>query len=162
LKSLLLCLVLVLGAGASHIIPGVPFVMQDSQYCGPASLSSVLSYYGDSVDQKTIGGEVYSPKLQGALITDLENYGRKRGFRTKIGRGLVGDIKKFVSENRPVIVLVDVGFWVISKQHYLVVYGYNEEGFLAHTGYEAAHVYSYDEFEKLWEKAGRSFLLIYR
>lgn len=153
---------LALGAGASHIISGVPFVMQDSEYCGPASLSSVLSYYGDTVDQKTIGKAVYSPKLQGALITDLENYGGARGFQTKIGRGRTKEIKEFLSENKPVIVLVDLGFWVISKQHYLVVYGYNEQGFLAHNGFEAAHLYPYEEFEKIWEKAGSSFLLVYR
>jgi ABC-type bacteriocin/lantibiotic exporter with double-glycine peptidase domain len=162
LNIFLLYLVLALGADASHIINGVPFVIQDSQYCGPASLSSVLSYYGDTVDQKTIGTEVYSPKLQGALITGLENYGRKRGFQTKIGRGRTADIKEFLSENKPVIVLVDLGFWVISKQHYLVVYGYNEQGFLAHNGFEAAHLYPYEEFQKIWQKAGNSFLLIYR
>lgn len=162
MRVFLLYLVLVLGAGTSHIIQGVPFVMQESQYCGPASLSSVLSYYGDKVDQKTIGKEVYSAKLKGALITDLENYVRKRGFQTKIGRGRTPDIREFLSRNRPVIVLVDLGFWVISKQHYLVVYGYNDQGFLAHNGFEAAHLYPYEEFEKIWKKAGNSFLLVYR
>ena len=158
----LFSLVLAFGAGPSYIIHDVPFVMQDTQYCGPASLSSVLSYYGDAQDQKTIGKAVYSPKLQGALITDLENYGRERGFQTKSGRGHAADIKEFLSEGKPVIVLVDLGFWVISKPHYLVVYGYNEQGFLAHNGFEAAQLYLYDEFEKIWEKVGRSFLLVYR
>ena len=158
----LFSLVLAFGAGPSYIIRDVPFAMQDTQYCGPASLSSVLSYYGDAQDQKTIGKAVYTSKLQGALITDLENYSRERGFQTKIGRGRVADIKEFLSEGKPVIVLVDLGFWVISKPHYLVVYGYNEQGFLAHNGFEAAQLYLYEEFEKIWEKVGRSFLLVYR
>jgi len=162
LNRFLLCLVLAFGAGPSHLIPGVPFVMQDSQYCGPASLSSVLSHYGDPLDQKTIGKAVYSPKLQGALITDLENYARGRGFETKLGRGRPADIKDFVSAGRPVIVLVDLGFWVVSKPHYLVVYGYDEKGFLAHNGFEAAQLYPYGEFEEIWEKAGNSYLLVYR
>lgn len=42
-----------------------------------------------------------SPKLQGALIADPENYGLRRGSETKIGRGRAGDVRKFVSENRP-------------------------------------------------------------
>jgi ABC-type bacteriocin/lantibiotic exporter with double-glycine peptidase domain len=162
LNILLFYLVLAWGAGASHVIDHVPFVGQETQHCGPASLSSVLSYYGDAVEQKKIGEAVLSTELQGALITDLENYGRKRGFQTKIGRGRTADIRKFLSENRPVIVLVDLGFWVISRPHYLVVFGYNDRGFLAHDGFEAAHLYPYKEFEKIWEKAGSSFLLLYR
>jgi ABC-type bacteriocin/lantibiotic exporter with double-glycine peptidase domain len=162
LNIFFISLVLAFGAGSSHIIHDVPFVMQDTQYCGPASLSSVLSYYGDTLDQKTIGKAVYSPKLHGALITDLENYGKGRGFQTKSGQGHTADIKKFLSEGKPVIVLVDLGLWVISKPHYLVVYGYNEQGFAAHNGFEAAKLYLYEEFEKIWESAGRSFLLVYR
>jgi ABC-type bacteriocin/lantibiotic exporter with double-glycine peptidase domain len=162
LNIFLLSLVLAFGAGPSYVINDVPFVVQDSQYCGPASLSSVLSYYGDPLDQKTIGKAVHSPKLQGALITDLENYGRGRGFQTKIGRGRSVDIKAFLSEGKPVIVLVDLGFWVMSRPHYLVVYGYNEQGFLAHNGFKASQLYLYEEFDEIWERAGRSFLLVYR
>jgi ABC-type bacteriocin/lantibiotic exporter with double-glycine peptidase domain len=158
----LLSFFLAVAGGASHLIPGVPFVMQDSQYCGPASLSSVLSYYGDPLDQKTIGKAVFTPKLQGALLTDLENFGRGRGFQTKIGRGSRGDIQEFLLAGKPVIVLVDLGFWVISKPHYLVVYGYNERGFLAHNGFEADQLYLFEKFEAIWEKAGNSFLLVYR
>jgi ABC-type bacteriocin/lantibiotic exporter with double-glycine peptidase domain len=162
LNTFLISLALAFVAGASHIISGVPFVMQDSQYCGPASLSSVMSYYGDAVDQKTIGKAVYSPKLEGALLSDLEDYGRRKGFQTQIGRGRTAELKEYLSADKPVIVLVDLGFWVISKQHYLVVYGYNEQGFIAHNGFEAAHLYPYEEFENIWQKAGSSFLLIYR
>ena len=158
----LLSLILAFGASPSCVIHDVPFVMQDSQYCGPASLSSVLSYYGDRLDQKTIGKAVYSPQLRGALITDLEDYGRERGFETKIGRGRMADIKEFLAEGKPVIVLVDLGFWVVSKSHYLVIYGYNEQGFLAHNGFKASQLYLYKEFDKIWAKAGRSYLLVYR
>lgn len=162
MKFFFFFLVLAIGTGTTHIINDVPFVMQETQYCGPASLSSILSYYGDAVDQKTIGKEVYSPRLKGALITDLENYSRKRGFQTTLGRGSIPDIKGFLSNNKPVIVLVDLGFWVISRPHYLVVYGYTDRGFLAHNGFEAAHLYPYEEFEKIWQKTGNTFLLVYR
>jgi len=155
-------LVLAEGAGTTYIIDGMPFVRQETQYCGPAALSSVLSYYGDNVDQKTIGKEVYSPGLKGALITDLENYGRKRGFQTKIGRASIADIKEILLNNKPVIVLVDLGFWVVSRMHYLVVYGYSDRGFLVHDGLKPAQEYPYEEFEKIWQKTGNSFLLVYR
>ncbi len=161
MNAFLLALILALGTGLSHTIPDVPFVMQDSQYCGPASLSSVLSYYGDPVDQKTIGKTLYSPRLRGALITDMDDYGRAKGFKTNLGQGRPAEIKEFLSQGKPVIVLVDLGFWVISKPHFLVVYGYNEQGFLAHNGFKASQLYPYEEFDKIWERAGRSFLLVY-
>ncbi len=136
--------------------------MQESQYCGPASLSSVLSYYGDPVDQKTIGKSVYNPKLKGSLITDLEDYARARGFQARTDRGSTAELKELLRQNRPVIVLVEEGFWVVSKPHYLVVYGFNEQGFVAHDGFEGAQVFPYKKFEEQWEKAGNSYLLVYR
>jgi ABC-type bacteriocin/lantibiotic exporter with double-glycine peptidase domain len=158
---ILLTLLLTLSAPL-HSIDGVPFVLQKSQYCGPASLSSVLAYYGEDIDQDRIGESVYHPRLEGSLITDLEDFAQQMGFQAKTGIGTVEEIRGFILGNRPVIVLVDLGFWVISKPHYLVVYGFNEEGFLAHNGFEKARWYRLEEFEKIWAKAGNSFLLIHR
>lgn len=135
---------------------------QDTQHCGPASLASVLNYYGDTVDQKTIGKDTYCEKLKGALITDLENFARSRGFRTRSGTGTLEDLQSAVSDGVPVIVLIDQGFWVVSQPHYLVVFGYDDAGFMAHDGYRASQRYPYQEFRKIWTKAGSTYLLIYR
>jgi ABC-type bacteriocin/lantibiotic exporter with double-glycine peptidase domain len=161
LNTIILSLLLAFNTSA-HIIDGVPFVMQESRYCGPASLASVLAYYGDPVDQKTIGKAVYDPTLQGSLITDLENYARRQGFKTTSDRGNATALKEFVRENRPVIVLVDKGFWVVSNPHYLVIYGFNAHGFIAHDGFEGAQEFPYGKFEDTWEKAGKTYLLIHR
>ncbi len=154
--------ILIAATAVTHVIEGVPFVKQDSQFCGPASLSSVLSYYGDPVDQRTIGKETYCEKLKGALITDLENFARNRGFKTRSGRGTLEDIRSAVSRGMPVIVLVDQGLWVVSQPHYLVVFGYDDAGFAAHDGYRASQRYPYGDFQKIWTKAGSTYLLIHR
>jgi ABC-type bacteriocin/lantibiotic exporter with double-glycine peptidase domain len=143
-------------------IEGVPFIKQDSQFCGPAALASVLSYYGAPVDQKIIGSRVYSEKLQGALLTDLEIYARNAGFETRSGRGTEEELKAEIARRRPVIVLVDQGFWVVSRTHYLVVFGYDDEGFTAHDGFSASKRYRYDEFREIWGKMGNAYLLVYR
>jgi ABC-type bacteriocin/lantibiotic exporter with double-glycine peptidase domain len=161
LKSIFLT-ILVAATAVTHVIEGVPFVKQDSQYCGPASLASVLNYYGDSVDQKTIGKDIYCEKLKGALITDLENFARARGFKTRSGTGRLEDIRSALSDGIPVIVLVDQGFWVVSRLHYLVVFGYDDGDFIAHDGYQASQRYPCAEFQKLWTKAGSTYLLVYR
>jgi len=143
-------------------IEGVPFIRQDSQFCGPASLASVMAFHGVPEDQKTIGAKVYSEKLQGALITDLERYARQKGFETKSGQGTVEELKAEMDRRRPVMVLVDLGFWVVSKPHYLVVIGYDDEGFTAHDGYTPANRYPYARFNEIWGKMGYVYLLVYR
>ena len=156
-----LIFLLIAGSAVGKIIE-VPFVKQHSQFCGPAALSSVFRYYGLEISQEEIGKKVYTPKLKGALISDLENFARSKGFKTISGQGNINKIKSFIDQGIPVIVLVDLGFWIISKPHYLVVVGYNKKGFTAHTGYEKNKLIPYEEFEKIWKKSGNVFLSVYR
>ncbi|SNZ10584.1 Peptidase C39 family protein [Persephonella hydrogeniphila] len=140
----------------------VPFVKQRSEFCGPAALSSVFRYYGVFISQEEIGKKTYIPELKGALITDLENYARSKGFKTKSGQGNIEKIKSYINKDIPVIVLVDLGFWVLSRPHYIVVVGYNEKGITAHTGYEKNKFIPYRKFKRIWKKAGNVYLVVYR
>jgi len=144
------------------MISGVPFIRQDTNLCGPAALASVMSYYGDTIDQQAIGTATYDAKLQGSLISDLENFARSKGFETTADRGSVERIKGFLRQKKPVIILVDLGWWFVSRPHYLVIIGYTEEGFIAHSGYESSKLYDYAKFTKLWEKIGSTYLVVYR
>jgi ABC-type bacteriocin/lantibiotic exporter with double-glycine peptidase domain len=162
LKILLALLLLVSADPGAFEIQGVPFVRQESHWCGPASLASVLAYYGCPDGQQTIAQAVYTDKLKGALITDLENYSVSRGFQTRLSRGTSDDLKASLRQRRPVIVLVDLGFWILSQPHYLVITGYNDMGFIAHTGYEEAKTFPYGEFERIWAEKGSVYLLVWR
>ncbi|MDT8273073.1 MAG: cysteine peptidase family C39 domain-containing protein [Desulfomonilia bacterium] len=155
----ILGLLLPMSLGA-YELEGVGFIAQKDRFCGPAALASVMSYHGLAIDQDTIAQEVYNEKLAGALITDLENFARSRGFTTRLDQGSVADIRTFLDEKTPVIVLVDLGFWVYSRPHYLVVTGYTAEGVIAHTGYEASLRFSTEKFEKIWRKMGSVYLLV--
>lgn len=149
-------------AAGATVIEGVPFVAQETYFCGPAALSSVMSFYGVKVPQGEIAGVVYSEALRGSLITDLEDYARKRGFTTVLECGNIGKLKEFITTGEPVIALVDFGNSLISQPHYLVLYGFTDEGFIAHSGFEAAKLYRYGEFAELWERMGSSYLVICR
>jgi len=157
-----LLLILISAQATSVMISGVPFIRQDTNFCGPAALASVMSYYGDTIDQQAIGAATYDAKLQGSLISDLENFARSRGFETTADRGSVERVKEFLRQKKPVIVLVDLGWWFVSRAHYLVIIGYTGEGFIAHSGYEASKLYDYEKFTKLWKKIGSTYLVVYR
>ncbi len=135
---------------------------QRDQFCGPASLSSVFAYYNLHIDQEEIAKHVYIPKLKGALITDLENYAKRQGFNTELFRGDFDKLRDYISKGFPVIILVDLGALFVSVPHYLVVVGFDEKGFYAHTGYEAEKFYSFEHLDNIWLKMGRVGLVIYR
>ena len=158
---IVLAFLLIAGLAVGKVLD-VPFVKQRSKFCGPAALSSVFRYYGLEISQDEVGKKVYIPKLKGALISDLENFAKSKGFKTVSGQGDANKIKSFIDQGIPVIVLVDLGFWIISKPHYLVIVGYNEKGFIVHTGYEKNKLIPYKEFEKIWKKSGKVFLSVYR
>lgn len=161
MKILILLLTLISGDVFASEIAGVPFVKQASGFCGPASLASVMSFYGADIDQQTIGEAVYCEGLKGSLITDLDNYAKAGGFKTRLGTGNLQDIKNFIEQKKPVIVLVDMGFWVVSQPHYLVVTGYADNSVIAHTGYEASRHFSDEDFVRIWKKKGSAYLVIH-
>ncbi len=139
----------------------VPFVRQERDFCGPASLSVVLKYYGKDVSQEEIAKEVYSPKLKGALITDLRIYAQSQGFRAEVLQGDLRDIEGYTDKGIPVIILVELGGWVRSVPHYMVVVGYDDEYFIVHTGYEANRRMKKEDLDKVWKRMGRVMLVVY-
>lgn len=147
-------------AGATQI-QGVPFFKQERLKCGPSALASVMAFYGMQVDEARIIKETFTEELKGSLITDLENYARERGFRTKSGQGDMDTIKENVLAQKPVIVLLDLGVWQAAKPHYILVFGFNQNGFIAHDGRRAATLFKYPRFRKSWERMGCPFLIIY-
>ncbi len=162
MTTILLLISLISADPGSFEIKGVPFVKQESHFCGPAALASVFTYYGLALDQGAIAQSVYTQKLGGALVTDLQNYAQGKGLQTRLGQGTSDGIKKFLKEKTPVIVPVDLGFWVFPEPNYLVITGFNDSGFIAHTGYEASRLFGYAEFERIWKKKGSVYLLVWR
>ncbi len=146
----------------SQEILNVPFVKQKDEFCGPAALSSVFQYYGLNITQDEIGKDVYIENLKGALITDLENYAKKVDFKTDLKKSDIEEIKKYIDSKKPVIALIDTGFLFVSKPHYVVIIGYDENGFFVSDGYQPNKHYSYKDFLKMWEKLGNIILVVYR
>ncbi|EEP59808.1 C39 family peptidase [Sulfurihydrogenibium yellowstonense] len=162
IKKFLFIFSLLLSLSYGGEVLNVPFERQKSEFCGPASLSSVLRYYGQNISQEEIAKSVYARNLKGALITDLENFAKEKGFKTVLKKSDIDEIKKFIDERKPVIALIDYGYLFITKPHYVVIIGYNDNGFIINDGYEERKNMSYGEFLDKWEKLGKVILVVYQ
>lgn len=147
---------------SGKVISGVPFVKQKDQFCGPAAMASVLAYYGDNITQEEIAEKVYTPKLDGALISDMENYARDSGYKAVTVNGDITALEKEIDEGVPVILLVDRGKWMVSVPHYYVVYGYDtgKETFYVNTGDEGGVEIPFERLDGEWEKMNRLMLIV--
>ena len=150
------------GEERGHYISSVPFIYQKDKRCGTAALASVLHYYGDPISEEAIAGDIFSPELEGTLLSDLENFARRRGFYTRVYPGSLSDLKRHIERNEPVIILIDEGFSVYQRPHYLVAVGYSEKRrlVLVHAGTEADALWSYGRLESAWARMNYLCLII--
>lgn len=93
----------------------VPFVAQEKDGCGAASIAMVMQYWqirqGEpvSADAKQIGRMLYSCQARGIYASDMERYLRQHGFRTLAFQGEWNDLKEHLEKGRSVIVALSTG-----------------------------------------------------
>ncbi len=139
-----------------HYIAGVPFYRQGEDSCGPAAIAAVASFWGRSATVAEIKAKVYLPELRGTLPMDMERYLQEAGFRTTSSSGTLDALKGHIRRNVPVICLLDLGFSVYRRPHYVTVIGFDDvnEVFITHDGVDANAVVGYQKFKKAWDRAG--------
>jgi ABC-type bacteriocin/lantibiotic exporter with double-glycine peptidase domain len=135
-----------------RILEGVPFFPQEAYQCGPASLASVLNYWGLPISPEEIAEEIFSKGARGTLNLDMFLYVQRKGLKANQDRGSPESLKRDIDAGRPVIVLVDLGFWVVRQGHYMVVFGYGKQGVIVHSGREQRKLIPWTSFLKSWEK----------
>ncbi len=119
-------------------LPGVwldvPFVKQEKDGCGAASIAMVMQYWQQQQGQAAnldsdaiqIQHLLYSAKAHGIYAADMERYFREKGFRTFTIRGEWEDLRQHLDKGRPLIVaLKPVGGGI--SLHYVVVTGLDQE-----------------------------------
>lgn len=136
----------------TQIIANIPFYPQEKDQCGPAALAGVLNYWGVKVSADEIASEIFSRGAAGTLNLDLVLYAKRKGLRADQYEGDFEDLKKNVRDGLPLIVLVDEGFWIYQKNHFMVVVGYGPEGVIVNSGTEAHKGIPWKRFLKTWEK----------
>ncbi|MGE5172559.1 MAG: C39 family peptidase [Betaproteobacteria bacterium] len=144
-----------------HYIGNVPFFRQGEDSCGPAALASVASFWGRQVSLEQIKASVYLAELRGTLPMDMERYLGEAGFKTTSSAGTLDELKAHVRKNVPVICLLDLGFGLYRRPHYVTVIGFDDVNgvIIAHDGVTANKVIGYGKFTKEWERAGNWMLI---
>jgi predicted double-glycine peptidase len=115
-------------ADLSGVWLDVPFVKQEKDGCGAASIAMVMQYWqarqGQPANQASdaiqIQRTLYSPKAHGIYVSDMERYFQENGFRTFTIRGEWEDLKQHLDKGRPLIVALKPAAGTL---HYVVVTG---------------------------------------
>jgi predicted double-glycine peptidase len=124
----ILCLCGFVFAATPGVWLDVPFIKQEKDGCGAASIAMVMQYWqaqgGKSSDQTSdavqIQRTLYSPKARGIYASDMERYFQDNGFRTFTIRGEWEVLKQHLDKGRPLIVALKPATGAL---HYVVVTG---------------------------------------
>ena len=136
----------------ARIIEGIPFYPQEAYQCGPASLAGVLSFYGLKMTPAEISAEIFSREARGTLDMDMIFYAQKKGLDATQYTGSWRDLERNVDSSHPLIVLVDEGFWVYQRDHFMVVVGYDEKHLIVNSGKERHAFIPRDDFLRSWKR----------
>ncbi len=141
-------------------IGNVPFFPQEDYQCGPASLAGVLQFWGSNADVREIAGEIFSKSARGTLTIDMLLYAEKKGYAALQYSGGLNDLESKIRAGYPLIVLVDYGFSVYHKEHFMVVIGYDADGLIVNSGKSEKLYVSKEDFLRTWEKTNNWTLWI--
>ena len=134
-----------------HEIKDVPYVKQTTNHCGPAALSMVMQYWGDSADMSDLVTKTYTAQSRGSYQADMISAARRRGYMAVPIEGMHALIAE-VKAGHPVIVFENLGLSWYPQWHYAVVYGFdlNRQRLLMHSGPKQAMTENIADFERSW------------
>jgi predicted double-glycine peptidase len=119
-----------LAAATPGVWLDVPFIRQEKDGCGAATIAMVMQYWlkqqgkavDSSADALAIQRELFSAKDHGIRAADMKRYFQQHGFQTFTFAGKWGDFQQNLEKGRPLIVAVKPSA-LESSRHYVVVVG---------------------------------------
>lgn len=154
----------------------VPFIKQEKNGCGAASIAMVMQYWdaqkraedspslseNPAADPVVIQQALYSPEAHGVRASEMQSYFQQHGYRTFTFRGGWEDVQRHLEKGRPLIVALKP-MPTETALHYVVVVGldWSENVVLVN---DAAQRKLLKEdraaFEKEWSAVDRWTLLV--
>lgn len=149
----------------------VPFVRQEKDGCGAATIAMVMKYWerqqtqpgkagkppGD--DPSEIQHALYSPSAEGIYASSMEKYFQQHGFRTFAFAGDWNVLEQHLEKGRPLIAALKSGR---TSLHYVVVVGLDsQQNVVLKNDPAERKLLKQDRaaFEKEWKAAGNWTLL---
>lgn len=143
-----------------YMIDSVPFFPSKDFQCGPSSLAMVFNFYGFQITPEEISKDIYSEGARGTSDFDMILYAKLKGFKALQYRGSFDNLKKNIMLNKPLIVMVDEGFWFYKKYHFMVVVGFDSLNVIVNSGQKRHQKIDLSEFMEKWQKTDFWTLLI--
>lgn len=145
----------------SCALPGVPYVRQQTNFCGPASLAMVLKYWSIDTTQEEIGKAVYDHGTHSTNGAAMIIFARNRGLASYSWTGSLTDLKAKLTAGIPVIVLQSMSA-TDKAGHYRVATGFDDRTGVVKVSdpYDPSNKeMPYDQFSKLWGQKGNWCML---
>ena len=142
------------------ILGNISFYPQEDHQCGPASLAGVLNYQGLGISPAEIAQDLFSKSAGGTLTIDMLLYPQRKGFFALSYSGSLGDLREKIDSGYPLIVMVDYGFSVWQKNHFMVVVGYNGNGVIVNSGKKEHENIENETFLRAWRRTDSWTLLV--
>ena len=139
---------------SAHVVREVPFYPQERGQCGPASLASLLAFFGQPITPEHIAEEIYDPAAGGTTTVAMLAYGVRHALPIDVRHGTLGEIQAEIDAGRPVIALHQRGFpW--QDYHFVVVTGYEptSNDIYGYSGRNPYAHWSADGFAHRWAPA---------
>jgi ABC-type bacteriocin/lantibiotic exporter with double-glycine peptidase domain len=152
----------------SNVWLDVPFVKQERNGCGAASIAMIMQYWqrqqgkasSGAEDADRIQRELYSKEAHGIYASDLEQYLSQHGFQTFAFRGEWNDLESNLVKGRPLLVALQPGHH--DPLHFVVIAGVDTEAALVLLNDPAQRKLlkqDRSDFEQQWKAAGNWTLL---
>ena len=165
----ILCLCGFVFAATPGVWLDVPFIRQEKEGCGAASIAMVMQYWSKkqnkpidtTSDAVAIQRVLYSGKDHGVRASDVQRYLQEHGFRTFAFAGKWDDLAQHLAKGRPLIVALKPST-LETPLHYVVVVGVDPEEDVVLLNDAAQRKLLKQErgsFEKEWSAVGRWTLL---
>ncbi len=146
----------------------VPFVPQQKDGCGAASIAMVMQYWerhqGQPAQPQADAGQVYrtlySSPAHGIYAADMMNYFQQNGYRTFAFAGDSMDLERELTQGRPLIAALKPES--DTSLHYVVVAGLDQPQQLVLVNDPAQRKLlkvDQSQFEREWKAAGHWTLL---
>ncbi len=140
----------------------VSFFPQEAFQCGPASLATVLQSSNVQVTPEQLVSHVYLPDRKGSLQVEMLAASRAFGRISYLLQPSLQDIFKEISQQRPVLVLQNLGLGWYPRWHYAVVVGYDlaANRLLLRSGIIRDYSMPLRLFERTWQRAGHWAMVV--